>query len=194
MKHIIEGKAYVLGDDIDTDQIIPAEHLVYSLSDPEEKKNYGRFALSGVPTENAGLPNGRKVFVSEGKHESEYSIIVGGKNFGCGSSREHAPACLQIAGIQAVVAESYARIFYRNSVDGGFLIPFEAQSNLTTETKTGDELSIDVEKETFTNKTTGKTHTMKSLGEIIEIIRAGNIFEYARQSGLIQPSETLNSP
>jgi 3-isopropylmalate/(R)-2-methylmalate dehydratase small subunit len=51
-----------------------------------------------------------------------------------------------------------------------------------------------VEKETFTNKTTGKIHTMKSLGEIIEIIRAGNIFEYARQSGLIQPSETLNSP
>ena len=194
MKHIIEGKAYVLGNDIDTDQIIPAEHLVYSLSDPEEKKNYGKFALSGVPTENAGLPGGGKFFVSEGKHESEYSIIVGGKNFGCGSSREHAPACLQIAGIQAVVAESYARIFYRNSVDGGFLIPFEAQSNLTTETKTGDELSIDVEKETFTNKTTGKTHTMKSLGEIIEIIRAGNIFEYARQSGLIQPSETLNSP
>jgi 3-isopropylmalate/(R)-2-methylmalate dehydratase small subunit len=194
MKHIIEGKAYVLGDDIDTDQIISAEHLVYSLSDPEEKKNYGKFALSGVPTENAGLPDGGKVFVSEGKYESEYGIIVGGKNFGCGSSREHAPACLQIAGIQAVVAESYARIFYRNSVDGGFLIPFEAQSNLTNETKTGDELSIDVEKETFTNKTTGKTHTMKSLGEIIEIIRAGNIFEYARQSGLIQPSETLNSP
>ena len=194
MKHIIEGKAYVLGDDIDTDQIIPAEHLVYSLSDPEEKKNYGKFALSGVPKENAGLPDGGKVFVSEGKHESEYSIIVGGKNFGCGSSREHAPACLQIAGIQAVVAESYARIFYRNSVDGGFLIPFETQSNLTNETKTGDELSIDVEKETFTNKTTGKTRTMKSLGEIIEIIRAGNIFEYARQSGLIQPSETLNSP
>ena len=194
MKHIIEGKAYVLGDNIDTDQIIPAEYLVYSLSDPEEKKNYGKFALSGVPMENAGLPDGGKVLVSEGKHESEYSIIVGGKNFGCGSSREHAPACLQIAGIQAVVAESYARIFYRNSVDGGFLIPFETQSNLTSETKTGDELSIDVEKETFTNKTTGKTHTMKSLGEIIEIIRAGNIFEYARQSGLIQPSETLNSP
>ncbi len=194
MKHIIEGKAYVLGDDIDTDQIIPAEHLVYSLSDPEEKKNYGKFALSGVPAENSGLPDGGKVFVSEGKHESEYNIIVGGKNFGCGSSREHAPACLQIAGIQAVVAESYARIFYRNSVDGGFLIPFETQSSLTNETKTGDELSIDVEKETFTNKTTGKTHTMKSLGEIIEIIRAGNIFEYARQSGLIQPSETLNSP
>ena len=194
MKHIIEGKAYVLGDDIDTDQIIPAEHLVYSLSDPEEKKNYGKFALSGVPTESAGLPDGGKAFVIEGRHESEYSIIVGGKNFGCGSSREHAPACLQIAGIQAVVAESYARIFYRNSVDGGFLIPFETPSNLTNETKTGDELSIDVEKETFTNKTTGKTHTMKSLGEIIEIIRAGNIFEYARQSGLIQPSETLNSP
>ena len=71
MKHIIEGKAYVLGDDIDTDQIIPAEHLVYSLSDPEEKKNYGKFALSGVPTENAGLPDGGRAFVSEGKHASK---------------------------------------------------------------------------------------------------------------------------
>ena len=60
MKQIIEGKAFVLGNDIDTDQIIPAEHLVYSLSDPEEKKNYGKFALSGVPSNAAGLPEGNK--------------------------------------------------------------------------------------------------------------------------------------
>ena len=56
MEQVIAGRAYVLGDNIDTDQIIPAEHLVYSLSDPEEKKNYGKFALSGVPNEDAGLP------------------------------------------------------------------------------------------------------------------------------------------
>ena len=94
MKQVFEGKAYVLANDIDTDQIIPAEHLVYSLSDHEEKKNYGKFALSGVPKNAAGLPEGGKVFVAEGEFESEYTIIVGGKNFGCGSSREHAQACL----------------------------------------------------------------------------------------------------
>lgn len=70
MKDIIEGTAYVLGNDIDTDQIIPAEHLVYSLSDPEEKKNYGKFALSGVPAENAGLPEGNKPLVPEGDYHS----------------------------------------------------------------------------------------------------------------------------
>jgi len=185
MEQIVEGKVFVLGDDIDTDQIIPAEHLVYSLSDPEEKKNYGKFALSGVPADAAGLPDGGKTFVEEGEVESEYSIIVGGKNFGCGSSREHAPACLKIAGIRAVIAESYARIFYRNSVDGGFFIPFETTDKLTNETRTGDKLIIDVEKETLLNKTSGKSYALNSLGEVIDIIRAGNIFEYARQSGLI---------
>ena len=189
MKQIIEGKAYVLGSDIDTDQIIPAEHLVYSLSDPEEKKNYGKFALSGVPADGAGLPDGNNAFINEGSFESEFTIIVGGKNFGCGSSREHAPACLKIAGIQAVVAESYARIFYRNSVDGGFFIPFETPDKLAEETRTGDKLIIDVEKESLTNETTGKSYSLSSLGEVIEIIRAGNIFEYARQSGLIPSSE-----
>ena len=189
MRQVIEGKAYVLGNDIDTDQIIPAEHLVYSLSDPEEKKNYGKFALSGVPKNAAGLPDGGKSFVEEGQFESEYSIIIGGKNFGCGSSREHAPACLKIAGIKAVVAESYARIFYRNSVDGGFFIPFETPDKLAKETCTGDRLIINVENETLLNETTGKSHTLKSLGEVIEIIRAGNIFEYARQSGLIPLSK-----
>lgn len=188
MKQVIEGKAFVLGNDIDTDQIIPAEHLVYSLSDPEEKKNYGRYALSGVPTDSAGLPEGDKAFVEEGMFESKYTIIIGGKNFGCGSSREHAPACLKIAGIQAIVAESYARIFYRNSIDGGFFIPFETPEKLIDDTRTGDKLIIDVNKETLSNQTTGKLYTLNSLGEVIEIIRAGNIFEYARQSGLIQSS------
>lgn len=185
MKKIIEGKAYVLGDDIDTDQIIPAEHLVYSLSDPEERKNYGRYALSGVPAAGAGLPGGGQPFVKEGQTESEYRIIVGGRNFGCGSSREHAPACLEIAGIEAVVAESYARIFYRNSVDGGFFIPFETPAPLTEEIKTGDALRIDVDAGTLTHLPSGKIWTLKSLGEVIEIIQAGDIFEYARKTGMI---------
>ncbi|CAI2717394.1 LeuD/DmdB family oxidoreductase small subunit [Nitrospina watsonii] len=185
MKKKISGRAYVLGNNIDTDQIIPAQHLVYSLSDPEESKNYGKFALSGVPAEAAGLPQGNKPFVEDG-YQSPYTIVIGGKNFGCGSSREHAPACMEIAGVQAVIAESYARIFYRNSVDGGFFIPLETKDPLTDKVQTGDELEIDLETSTLTNTTQNVTHPLQPLGDVIDIIEAGNIFEYARKSGLIQ--------
>ena len=185
MEQIIAGRAYVLGDNIDTDQIIPAEHLVYSLSDPEERKNYGKFALSGVPNDDAGLPEGNKLFVEEWNFESEYTIIIGGKNFGCGSSREHAPACLKIAGIQAIIARSYARIFYRNSVDGGFFIPYESSSNLANNIRTGDNLTINVETGTLTNNSSNQTFKLQPLGEVAEIVKAGNIFKYARKSGMI---------
>ena len=185
MEQVIAGRAYVLGDNIDTDQIIPAEHLVYSLSDPEEKKNYGKFALSGVPKDDAGLPEGNKLFVEEGKFESEYTIIIGGKNFGCGSSREHAPACLKIAGIQAIIAASYARIFYRNSVDGGFFIPFESSDKLINNIRTGDNLTVNVEVGALTNNSSNQTFKLQPLGEVAEIVKAGNIFEYARKSGMI---------
>ena len=185
MEQVIAGKAYVLGDNIDTDQIIPAEHLVYSLSDPEEKKNYGKFALSGVPKDSAGLPEGNKLFVEEGKFESEYTIIIGGKNFGCGSSREHAPACLKIAGIQAIIAASYARIFYRKSVDGGFFIPFESSDKLINNIRTGDNLTVNVEVGALTNNSSNQTFKLQPLGEVAEIVKAGNIFEYARKAGMI---------
>ena len=185
MEQVIAGRAYVLGDNIDTDQIIPAEHLVYSLSDPEEKKNYGKFALSGVPKDDAGLPEGNKLFVEEGKFESEYTIIIGGKNFGCGSSREHAPACLKIAGIQAIIATSYARIFYRNSVDGGFFIPFESSDKLVNNIRTGDNLTVNVEVGALTNNSSNQTFKLQPLGEVAEIVKAGNIFEYARKAGMI---------
>lgn len=188
MENIIEGQAYVLGNDVDTDQIIPAEHLVYSLSDPEESKNYGRFALSSVPLEGAGLPDGGKRFVEEGEYQSAYSIIIGGKNFGCGSSREHAPAAMEIAGIKAVVAESFARIFYRNSIDGGFFIPLESAALLINEIKTGDTVSINISESALTNKTQNKTYELKPLGDVIEILEAGNIFEYAKKTGLMKTS------
>ena len=110
---------------------------------------------------------------------------MGGKNFGCGYSREHAPACMEIAGVKAVIAQSYARIFYRNSVDGGFFIPFECDTRLVEDIKTGDDLKIDLTENTLTNKTQDKTYDLKSLGEVIEIIEAGNIFEYARKTGMI---------
>ncbi|ACD89817.1 MAG: 3-isopropylmalate dehydratase [Chlorobium limicola] len=188
MDTIIQGKAYVLGKNIDTDQIIPAEHLVYSLSDPEEVKLYGKYALSGVPPEQGGLPQGDIPFVTEGSFHSDYTIIVAGPNFGCGSSREHAPFALQVAGAKAIVAESYARIFYRNCVDGGFVIPYETSVPLTGVIKTGDELKIDIEANTVTNLETNITFTLNPLGDVFSIVRAGGIFAYARQENLMAQS------
>jgi len=185
MEKIIKGKAFVLGNNIDTDQIIPAEHLVYSLSDPEESKKYGHFSLSGVPLPQAGLPEGGKPFINGDNYLSEYNIIIGGSNFGCGSSREHAPFALQVAGVKAVIAESYARIFYRNCVDGGFLLPYETTEKINDQIKTGDEIELDVEGNKFKNLSTGKTFELRSLGDILPIIEAGDIFKYARKAGMI---------
>jgi 3-isopropylmalate/(R)-2-methylmalate dehydratase small subunit len=185
MEKIIKGKAFVLGDNIDTDQIIPAEHLVYSLSDPEESKKYGHFALSGVPLSQAGLPGGGLTFIEGDKHTSDYNIIIGGSNFGCGSSREHAPFALQVAGVKAVIAESYARIFYRNSVDGGFILPYETPVKLIDEIKSGDELELNVNANILNNVTSGKTYNLRPLGDILPIIEAGDIFKFARLSGMI---------
>ena len=182
----IKGKAYVLGANIDTDQIIPAEHLVYSLSDEEESKKYGQFALSGVPPAEAGLPEGGRPFIKEGEYRSEYSIIIGSSNFGCGSSREHAPFALQKAGIEVVVAESYARIFYRNSVDGGFVVPLESVDVLFDKIKSGDELEIDFSENKLNNLTDGKSHKLKPLGDVLPIVEAGSLFEYARKSGMFE--------
>jgi 3-isopropylmalate/(R)-2-methylmalate dehydratase small subunit len=111
---------------------------------------------------------------------------VGGKNFGCGSSREHAPIALSAAGIEAVVAEFYARIFYRNSVNGGYLVPFESAVRLCEKVCTGDEVKIDVQASTFANVTTGETWALKPLGEIAPILEAGGIFPYARQVGMLK--------
>ncbi len=181
----MEGKAYVVGDAIDTDQIIPAEHLVYSLRRPEERRMYGRFAMSGIPDTGQGLPFGSLPFTRSDAYQSEYTIVIAGSNFGCGSSREHAPFALAEAGGKAVVATSYARIFYRNAVDGGFLVPFESQERVNDRVRTGDIVSIDTKLGLLVNKTTGEEHLLRPLGDVADILRAGNVFEYARQSGLI---------
>lgn len=185
MEKIVRGKAFVLGNNIDTDQIIPAEHLVYSLSDKEESKKYGHFALSGVPLSQAGLPEGGTPFIQGEGHESEFKIIIGGSNFGCGSSREHAPFALGVAGVKAVIAESYARIYYRNCVDGGFLLPYETPEKLNHKIKTGDELELNVEENVLKNLSDGEVYQLRSLGDILPIIEAGNIFEYARKTGMM---------
>jgi len=185
MNKTIKGKAFVVGNDIDTDQIIPAEHLVYSLDDPEERRFYGRYSLSGVPEKESGLPKGGIPFTEPDKFESDYKIIIAGKNFGCGSSREHAPFSLQMAGVEAVVATGYARIFYRNAVDGGFIIPYESHDDLLDHISTGDEVEIDGELNIIKNITTGKTFPLNKLGDVIDIVEAGGIFKYAAKHGML---------
>lgn len=186
MQDTIRGKVYVLGDDIDTDQIIPAHYLTYNPAIPEERKMFGVYALSGVPIAQAGLPEGNRPFVPEGGQPGEYRIVVGGKNFGCGSSREHAPLALDEAGIEVVIAESYARIFFRNSVNGGYLIPFETPQRLVEEIRTGDELEVDVKGNSLKDLTTGKSYPLSPLGDILPILAAGDIFAYAKQSGMLE--------
>ncbi|MDE3058051.1 MAG: 3-isopropylmalate dehydratase, partial [Bacteroidota bacterium] len=146
---------------------------------------YGKYALSGVPNEESGLPAGNIPFIKEGTWHSEYKIIVAGKNFGCGSSREHAPVALNIAGIEAVIAESYARIFYRNAIDGGFVAPFEAATHLYKEIKTGDALELNTSRGILKNVTRQITYQLKPLGDVESILRAGGIFAYARESGML---------
>lgn len=178
MKNIIKGEVFVLGDNIDTDQIIPAEYLVYSLTDPEERKNYGRFALSGVLLQESGKPSGNIPFVSGNQARSKFNIIVAGKNFGCGSSREHAPFALNEAGVEIVIANSFSRIFYRNSIDGGFLIPIETDENILDKINTYDNVEIDLTCLELKNITQGSKIPLKNPGEILKIIKSGGLFEH----------------
>ena len=187
MQQVLTGKAFVLGDNVDTDQIIPAQYLTYNPSIPAEYRMFGKFALSGVPDDASGLPKGHVPFHAPGdEFVSPYKIVIGGKNFGCGSSREHAPIALAAAGIAAVVAEFYARIFYRNAVNGGYLIPLESKARLCEQVCTGDELVIDIAASRLTNKTTGDEWDLLPLGEVAPILEAGGLFPYAKQAGMLK--------
>lgn len=175
----IQGTVYVVKDDIDTDQIIPAQYLNLVPTIPEEYAKLGSYAL-------CGLPDGYPPFVQEGAMMADYPIIIAGRNFGCGSSREHAPVCLGAAGVKAVVAESYARIFFRNCVATGELYPFETAARLCEVFTTGDVAEIDIDGARLVNHTTGKTYTIKDLGAVAPVVEAGGIFAYARKSGIIK--------
>jgi 3-isopropylmalate/(R)-2-methylmalate dehydratase small subunit len=185
MQSTITGKAYVLGDNVDTDQIIPAQYLTLNPSIPDEYKQFGKYALSSVPPAQKGLPKGHVPFHSKDEFASDYTIVVAGRNFGCGSSREHAPVALAAAGIQAVVAEFYARIFFRNSVNGGYLMPFESVDRLCERLCTGDELRIDVAQSVLHNLTTKEQWPLKPLGDVAPILDAGGLFPYARKVGML---------
>jgi 3-isopropylmalate/(R)-2-methylmalate dehydratase small subunit len=181
----ISGKAFVLGDNVDTDQIIPAQYLTYNPAIPAEYRMFGKYALAGVPAGQAGLPKGHIPFHGADEFTADFQIIVAGKNFGCGSSREHAPVALAAAGITAVIAEFYARIFFRNAVNGGYLVPFESSERLCERLCTGDQLRIDVVAGTLTNETTHETHRLRPLGEVAPILEAGGLFSYARKVGML---------
>src|SRR6478672_11019915 len=186
MESVITGKAYVLGDNIDTDQIIPAQYLSFNPSLPEERKFFGMYAMSSVPEGQRGLPAGNINFVRENEFKSDYQIIVGGKNFGSGSSREHAPLALAEAGISCVIAEFYARIFFRNSVNGGYLIPIESVQRLVEKVRTGDELEVHLDQHFVLNKTKNERYEIQPLGDVLPIIEAGNVFEYAKKAGMLK--------
>ena len=150
------GKVWVLGDDIDTDIIIPTEYL--ALKTIDDMKQYGFSPLR--PELAAQIKPG--------------DIIVAGKNFGCGSSREQAPEIIKALGIQCVIAKSFARIFFRNSINLG--LPLIVCKGISKEVKDGQELTLDIEKGTVTVKETGKVYTCDRLGDqAMTILEAGGI-------------------
>ena len=156
----IDGKVWRFGKDIDTDLIIAARYLNTSV--PEE---LAKHVMEDADPE----------FVNK---MSKGDIIVAGENFGCGSSREHAPIALKAAGVAAVIAPTFARIFYRNSFNMGLPI-FELKES--AEISEGDEISIDMNKGTITNKTTGKSYKFIPIPEFMqELIDAGGLMNFAQ--------------
>ncbi len=150
-------------DNIDTDVIIPGTYL--KIHDYNELATH---AMEGLDPE----------FPSKVK---EGDFIVAGKNFGCGSSREHAPIALSTCGIKAVIATSFARIFYRNSVDGAFLLPIEIDEETYKKISNSDKLEINIENNEIKNITKNETYSMKPFSEIItKIISAGGLFKYKK--------------
>jgi 3-isopropylmalate/(R)-2-methylmalate dehydratase small subunit len=187
MQQIISGKAYVLGDNVDTDQIIPAKYLSLNPALPQERRLFGMYAMSSVPDGQMGLPGGHTRFVPEGQYKSPFQIVIGGKNFGSGSSREHAPLALAEAGVTCVIAEFYARIFFRNSVNGGYLVPLESVERLVEKIQTGDDLEVHLDEQYLLNRTRNNArHALRPLGDVLPIIEAGGLFPYARKVGMLK--------
>lgn len=161
------GKAWKFGDNVDTDQIIPARYVV--TSDPEE---LGRHCMEDADPEFA-----KKVRIGD--------VLVGLRNFGCGSSREHAPISIKAAGISAIVAKSFARIFYRNSINVGLPL-FETEAAERIEQ--GDDLELNPVTGEIKNLTRGETYHARPLPDFArEIMAAGGLMKYvARNKGLVK--------
>jgi len=176
---LIRGPVYVLEDNIDTDLLIPACYLNLVPTIPEEYKKLGSYAL-------AGLPDSFPKFASNPDGSTPYPIVIGGRNFGCGSSREHAPIALGAAGASVVVAQSYARIFFRNCVATGEVFPIESETRLCKEFKTGEQAEVNIEANTVTRLSDGKIFPLKPIGAVAPVIDAGGMFAYARKIGMIK--------
>jgi 3-isopropylmalate/(R)-2-methylmalate dehydratase small subunit len=180
MQTVFTGPVYVVRDNIDTDQIISAQFLNLVPTIPEEYEKLGSYALAGLPESLYPIR-----YVKEGQLDSDYPIVVAGKNFGCGSSREHAPIALGSAKGRIILAESFARIFFRNSVATGELYPCEITERLCDTLKTGDVVTVDLDAATVTVQATGKVFHFKPLGDVRPVVDAGGLFNYARKSGMI---------
>jgi len=148
-------------DNIDTDVILPGPYLKL-----HEHAELAEHAMEGLDPD----------FHSKVKNAN---IIVTGNNFGWGSSREHAPIALSASGIEAILALSFARIFYRNSVDGAYLLPIEIDEKTYSSISENDELEIDTSKNEIKNITKNQSYSMKPFPDLIgKIISAGGIFKY----------------
>jgi 3-isopropylmalate/(R)-2-methylmalate dehydratase small subunit len=180
MQSVFTGPVYVVRDNIDTDQIIPAQFLNLVPTIPEEYEKLGSYAMCGLP--NSSYPTR---FVKDGQLDSEYPIILAGRNFGCGSSREHAPIALGSAGCRVVLAEGFARIFFRNCVATGELYPCEITERLCDLLKTGDVVTVDLDAATVKVHSSGKSYSFKSLGDVRPVVDAGGLFNYARKTGMM---------
>lgn len=158
IKETLRGKAWVFGDNVDTDQIIPAKYLV--TGDPRE---LAKHAFENVRPEFA-------------KNFREGDIIVAGENFGCGSSREHAPRALLGLGASCVIAKSFARIFYRNSINIGLPV-IEA----SIEAKEGDELEVRINEGLIINKETKRDYRFKPLPDfLLKLMNSGGLVAYVK--------------
>lgn len=148
-------------DNIDTDVIIPGPYLKI-----HDHKELAKHALEGL---DPGFPG--KVQAGD--------FLLAGSNFGCGSSREHAPIALSQTGIRAILAPTFARIFYRNAVDGGYLLPIEVDASTVKKISDRDELEIDLAKNMITNLTKDEQYPMKPFPELISrIVEAGGLVRY----------------
>jgi 3-isopropylmalate/(R)-2-methylmalate dehydratase small subunit len=157
----MKGKVWKFGDDVDTDIIIPGRYLV--LRDEKE--------LAACVMEGCDPDFSKKV--------SEGDIIVAGKNFGCGSSREHAPIAIKGAGVAAVVAESFARIFYRNSINIG--LPLIEAEDVSKNVSEGDIIEIDVDKGILKDLDTSEEFEIKPLPEfMLGIMNEGGLINYLK--------------